>query len=170
MHISSLSQAENRLTYLRSGPEGFTSEGPKTSRLNPDNYHIGRSLKATPDYFKNVADNPFRPAAALANLAHSIGFKPVSDGIRAVRGAEPLKELGAYRRTKESSIGAVSDTIGGIGDTFRGKLIKGPLRTINGVIDFIDIVPSAVADSADSITGVEHGTRARAQKTLALAA
>lgn len=66
-----------------------------------------------------------------------------------------LEPLGGFQRTKESSIGAVGNVAGGIGQiiTGTGGRFKGILRVGEGIFDALDVVPSAVADGVRMVAG-----------------
>jgi hypothetical protein len=66
-----------------------------------------------------------------------------------------LEPLGGFQRTKESSIGAVGNVLGGVGQVITGTngRFRGLLRVGEGVFDALDIVPSAIADGVRMTAG-----------------
>lgn len=80
----------------------------------------------------------------------------LAEALKAFGSDSPYMEpLGGLQRTKESSIGAVTNIAGGIGQviTGTGGRIKGVLRMGQGVLDAFDIVPSLAADGVRKFAG-----------------
>ena len=69
-------------------------------------------------------------------------------------GGGQLSHLGGLTRVKESTVDGVGNILGGTGRfVFKGQFIKGAAQVGQGVLDILDIVPSAAADGVRMITG-----------------
>lgn len=69
-----------------------------------------------------------------------------------------LENLGMYTRTKESTIGAVKDTVGGVIGVITGGnkgRFSSAMRIVEGVGNAIDVIPSAAADTLRLAIGPE---------------
>jgi hypothetical protein len=84
-----------------------------------------------------------------------VSLKPAEQSSFLGNDGDYLKPLGGFRRTQESTIGAVGNIIGGTGELLRGRLLHGPARIGLGVFDGLDFFPSALADWYRSVMGTE---------------
>jgi hypothetical protein len=67
-----------------------------------------------------------------------------------------LEHLGGFVRLQESTLGAAGNVLSGTGKVLTGKPIRGVAQVGQGVLDAIDIVPSAIADGVRSATGPDN--------------
>lgn len=84
---------------------------------------------------------------------------------RGAGNSEYLHSLGGLQRTKESTIGAAGDVVGGVGSviTGQGGRFRGILRAGEGVANVLDAVPSAATDGLRSLSGMPTGSESPAR-------
>ncbi len=76
---------------------------------------------------------------------------------------EYMDELKGLQRTKESSIGAAGNIVGGTGQILTGSgkgRLDGALRLGQGALDIFDVPVSGVADGIRSLSGMPTGNEA----------
>lgn len=137
-------------------------------KFNSQEFYTTREFPAP---IKSVREDPTSVIGMTADIGHRF-FKVTSDLLRIPQG-ESRQELNSLSdgsfipRTREATVGAVSNVLGGVGNVFQGKFIAGPTRVVGGVVDAFDIIPSAIADVATTTTNVQYRTRNAASKALA---
>jgi hypothetical protein len=134
------------------------------AKMRLDDFYVTRSLPAP---ITSIKESPIAPIGIAADIAHRT-FKVGSDILRLLQGEsrQPLQKLdGSFApRTTEATFGAVQNGIGGIIDIFRGKLLAGPARIVQGGLDIIDIPVSIAADIATTSTGVRYRSASALQQ------
>lgn len=141
-------------------------------KFERNDYYLTRESDV--DFSPNAfLDNPIAYGlAAGAEVLHR-GSKLTSDVLRLAQGENkqdlnrlPEANIG---RIRESTSGAAQNVFGGVKDTFKErKIVRGPLRVIQGAVDAFDILPSTISDGVINVSGMRKDTRKAASKALAL--
>lgn len=144
----------------------ITGEHRLIAKMQLNDFYITRNV---PALITSIKESPIAPIGIAADIAHRL-FKVSSDILRLLQGnsRQPLRTLeGSFApRTIEATFGAVQNTVGGIIDIFRGKLLAGPARIFQAGLDVVDIPVSLGTDIITTATGVRYRTASALQQAV----
>ena len=87
-------------------------------------------------------------------MANNTPSEQADHALEAAANGETLQKLGGIQRVRESTLGAIGNIFGGARRLFRkGERLDGIAQMGQGVLDALDIIPSALADANRFVWG-----------------